>query len=139
MYGAPPTRQLVALAVLAMAGFVLPRMLPDYFLYIGNLLMTYLVLAIGLDLLLGWTGQFAFAHVAFYGVGIYGTALLNMRFGVPFIFGMPLAALLAGAIGFAIALPATRLRTVYLALATFAFAECAQWVFRTWDSVTRGP
>jgi branched-chain amino acid transport system permease protein len=139
MYGAPPTRQLVALAVLAMAGFVLPRVLPDYFLYIGNLLMTYLVLAIGLDLLLGWTGQFAFAHVAFYGVGIYGTALLNMRFGVPFIFGMPLAALLAGAIGFAIALPATRLRTVYLALATFAFAECAQWVFRTWDSVTRGP
>jgi branched-chain amino acid transport system permease protein len=131
--------QLALLGVLVVAGFVLPRLLPEYFLYIGNLLMVYAILAIGLDILLGWTGQFAFAHIAFYGIGVYATALLNMRLGVPFIFGLPLAAALAAMIGFLIALPATRLRTVYLALATFAFAECAQWVFRTWDSVTRGP
>jgi branched-chain amino acid transport system permease protein len=130
---------LALLGVLVVAGFVLPRVLPEYFLYIGNLLMVYAILAIGLDILLGWTGQFAFAHIAFYGIGVYATALLNMRLGVPFIFGLPLAAALAAMIGFLIALPATRLRTVYLALATFAFAECAQWVFRTWDSVTRGP
>jgi branched-chain amino acid transport system permease protein len=139
MHGAPPRRQLLALGVLVVAGFVLPHVLPDYFLYIGNLLMTYLVLAIGLDLLLGWTGQFAFAHVAFYGIGIYGTALLHMRLGIPFVFGMPIAATVAALVGLLIALPATRLRTVYLALATFAFAECAQWLFRTWDSVTKGP
>jgi branched-chain amino acid transport system permease protein len=139
MYGAPPRMQLALLGVLVVAGFVLPRVLPEYFLYIGNLLMVYAILAIGLDILLGWTGQFAFAHIAFYGIGVYATALLNMRLGVPFIFGLPLAAALAAMIGFLIALPATRLRTVYLALATFAFAECAQWVFRTWDSVTRGP
>jgi len=129
----------MALGVLVVAGFVLPRLLPDYFLYMGNLLMMYAILAIGLDLLLGWTGQFAFAHIAFYGIGIYATALLNMRLGVPFIFGLPIAAALAALIGFLIALPATRLRTVYLALATFAFAECTQWVFRTWDAVTNGP
>jgi branched-chain amino acid transport system permease protein len=139
MHGAPPRRQFLALGALVLAGFVLPHLLPDYFLYIGNVLMTYLVLAIGLDLLLGWTGQFAFAHVAFYGLGIYGTALLHMRLGIPFVFGMPIAAAIAALIGLLIALPATRLRTVYLALATFAFAECAQWVFRTWDSVTKGP
>lgn len=139
MHGAPPRRQLLALGALVVAGFVLPHVLPDYYLYIGNLLMTYLVLAIGLDLLLGWTGQFAFAHVAFYGLGIYGTALLHMRLGIPFVIGMPIAASIAALIGLLIALPATRLRTVYLALATFAFAECAQWVFRTWDAVTRGP
>lgn len=127
------------LAALVLAGFVLPQVLPEYFLYVGNLLMVYVILAIGLDILLGWTGQFAFAHIAFYGIGIYATALLNMRLGVPFVLGMPIAAALAAAIGFLIALPATRLRTVYLALATFAFAECAQWVFRTWDVVTRGP
>jgi branched-chain amino acid transport system permease protein len=139
MYGAPPRKQLAALGLLVLAGFVLPHVLPDYFLYIGNLLMMYAILAVGLDLLLGWTGQFAFAHIAFYGFGIYATALLNMRLGIPFVFGMPIAAAAAALIGFLIALPATRLRTVYLALATFAFAECAQWVFRTWDSVTRGP
>lgn len=139
MYGAPGLKQLLALGALVAAGFILPRVLPDYFLYIGNLLMMYLILAIGLDILLGWTGQFAFAHIAFFGIGIYATALLNMRLGVPFLLGMPLAAALAALIGFFIALPATRLHTVYLALATFAFAECAQWVFRTWDALTRGP
>jgi branched-chain amino acid transport system permease protein len=139
MHGAPGLRQLAPLALLVIAGFALPRLLPEYYLYIGNLLMMYMILALGLDILLGWTGQFAFAHIAFYGIGIYATALLNMRLGVPFIFGMPIAAALAALIGFLIALPATRLRTVYLALATFAFAECAQWVFRTWDAVTRGP
>jgi branched-chain amino acid transport system permease protein len=139
MHGAPRPKQLAMLAALVLAGFVLPQVLPEYFLYVGNLLMVYVILAIGLDILLGWTGQFAFAHIAFYGIGIYATALLNMRLGVPFVLGMPIAAALAAAIGFLIALPATRLRTVYLALATFAFAECAQWVFRTWDVVTRGP
>jgi len=101
--------------------------------------MAFAVLALGLDLLLGWAGQFAFAHIAFFGVGVYGTALLQIRLGVPFVVGMPLAALLAGAIGLLLGLPATRLRTVYLALATFAFAEAAQWVFNSWDKVTGGP
>mgnify|MGYP006276488625 CR=1 FL=1 len=139
MYGSPPLRHLLPLLALLLAGFVLPRLLPEYFLYVGNLLMTYAIVAIGLDLLLGWAGQFAFAHIAFYGIGIYATALLNMRLGIPFPIGMPIAACLAALIGLLIAIPATRLRTVYLALATFAFAECAQWVFRTWDSMTRGP
>ena len=62
-----------------------------------------------------------------------------MRLGIPFVIGMPLAAALAGLIGVLIGFPATRLRTVYLALATFAFAEGAQWVFNAWDKVTGGP
>src|SRR5256885_14746112 len=118
MHGGPGPKRLALLAALVVAGLVLPLVLREYSLYIGNLLMMYVILAIGLDILLGWTGQFAFAHIAFYGIGIYATALLNMRLGVPFILGMPLAAALAALIGFLIALPATRLRTVYLALAT---------------------
>ena len=139
MHGSPPLSRLAWLLVLLAAGLVLPLVLPQYFLYLGNFLMMFAVLAIGLDLLLGWAGQFAFAHVAFFGVGVYATALLQIRLGVPFILGMPLAALLAGAIGLLIGFPATRLRTVYLALATFAFAEAAQWVFNSWDKVTNGP
>lgn len=138
MFGAPKGRQFIGIALLLLAGVVLPFVLPQYLLYMGNLLMMYAVLALGFDILLGWSGQFAFAHIAFFGIGIYGTALLHIRLGVPFLIGMPVAAVAAGAIGFLIGMPATRLRAVYLALATFAFGECAQWVFRTWDSLTKG-
>jgi hypothetical protein len=139
MYGSPSTRHLLSLLWLVLAGFLFPSWMPEYFIYIMNMLMMYMILAIGLDIVMGWSGQFAFAHIAFFGIGIYGTALLNMRLGIPFLLGMPLAALLAGAVGYLIALPATQLRTVYLALATFAFSECAQWAFRTWESLTKGP
>ena len=139
MHGALPVRSLALIAAILAAGLLLPLLLPVYFLYLANVLMMYAVLAIGLDLLLGWSGQFAFAHIAFFGIGIYATALLDQRFGVPFVIGMPAAAALAGAIGWIIAIPSTRLRTVYLALATYAFAECAQWAFRTFDKITGGP
>ncbi|MBV8838801.1 MAG: branched-chain amino acid ABC transporter permease [Alphaproteobacteria bacterium] len=139
MFGSPPLARFAPLALLLIAGLALPHLLPQYFLFLGNILMMYAVLALGLDVLLGWAGQFAFAHVAFFGIGTYTTALLQARLGVPFVVGMPLGAALAGLIGLLIGLPATRLRTVYLALATFAFAEAAQWVFNAWDKVTGGP
>jgi branched-chain amino acid transport system permease protein len=138
MYGEVSLRSVILLLALIALSFLLPALLPVYYLYLGNELMMYAILAIGLDLLLGWSGQFAFAHIAFFGVGIYGTALLRDRLGIPFVVGVPLAALLAGVIGFLIGVPATRLRAVYLALATYAFAECAQWVYRSWDSLTNG-
>jgi branched-chain amino acid transport system permease protein len=138
MYGELPSRSFAGILTLLALGALLPHVLPEYFLYLGNTLMMYAILALGLDLLLGWSGQFAFAHIAFFGIGIYATALLQMRLGVPFVIGVPIAAALAGLVGLLIAIPATRLRTVYLALATYAFAECAQWVLRTWDSLTKG-
>ena len=77
MFGSPPLARLAPLALLLIAGFVLPYLLPQYFLFLGNILMMYAVLALGLDLLLGWAGQFAFAHIAFFGIGTYATALLQ--------------------------------------------------------------
>jgi branched-chain amino acid transport system permease protein len=138
MHGGPSLARLAPLLVLMALGFLLPQFVPQYFLYLGNTLMMYAVLAIGLDLLLGWAGQFAFAHVAFFGIGAYATALLQQRWGIPLPLAMPLAAALAGAVGVLIAIPATRLRAVYLALATFAFAEGMQWVFNAWDGLTGG-
>ena len=138
MYGSPSWQRLAPLLLLLALGAVLPQLLPQYFLYLGNVLMMYAVLAIGLNLLLGWAGQFAFAHIAFFGIGAYATVQLQTRADLPFIAAMPLAAVLAGFVGMLIAIPATRLRAVYLALATFAFAEGAQWVFNAWDRVTGG-
>ncbi len=139
MFGSPSLARLAPLLLLVAIGLLLPGHLPQYYLYLCNVIMMYAVLAIGLDLLLGWAGQFAFAHIAFFGIGVYGTALIQIRLGLPFIIAMPAAALLAGIVGFIIAIPATRLRAVYLALATFAFAEGAQWVFNAWESMTKGP
>lgn len=129
----------LGLAVVLVLAATLELAAPTYLLYIANLLMTYAVLAIGLDILLGRAGQFAFAHVAFYGIGIYTTALITNNFGLPFFVGMAAGSILAAVVAVFIALPATRMRDVYLALATFAFAEAAQWVFNNWDSVTKGP
>jgi len=112
---------------------------PIYVLYIANLILTYTVLAIGLDVLLGRAGQFAFAHIAFYGIGIYTTAQITNHTGIPFFVAIIAGAALASAVSVLIAIPATRLRSVYLALATFAFAEAAQWVFNNWDAATSGP
>ena len=138
MYGSLSLRQLLPLLALVIGGIVLPMFAAEYYLYIGNVLMMYAVLAIGLDILLGWTGQFAFAHTAFFGLGCYTTALLNIRYGVPFVIGMPVGAVSAGVLGMVVAIPATRMRDIYLALATFAFAEGMYWVFNTWEPVTGG-
>ncbi len=138
MYGSPSPRALAPLALLIALGVALPQLLPGYFLYVGNMLMLYAVLALGLDLLVGWAGQFAFAHIAFFGVGAYGTILLQSHMGLSFAFGMPISATLAGALAYIIAVAAIRLHAVYLALATFAFAESIQWLLRSWDSLTGG-
>ena len=128
-----------ALLVAAAAGVaVVPMLLPLYGTYLADLLLMYAVLAIGLDLLLGLAGQFAFAHMAFFGIGVYTTGLLGNRFGLSFPLPLLAGAALATIVAFAIALPALRLRQIYLALTTFAFASAAQWVFHSWDAVTEG-
>ena len=78
MYGSPSLGRLLPLLGLVVVGFVLPRFVAEYYLYLGNVLMMYAVLAIGLDILLGRAGQFAFAHTAFFGIGCYTPALLNL-------------------------------------------------------------
>jgi branched-chain amino acid transport system permease protein len=104
----------------------------------ANMLLMYAVLALGLDVLIGLAGQFAFAHVAFYGVGVYTTAVLGNRFGILFPLPLLAGAALAGVLALLIAIPALRLRQIYLALTTYAFAAAAQWVFHSWDAVTEG-
>ncbi len=128
----------VALLALLAIGFALPALTSEYILHLGNTLMVYAVLALGLDILIGISGQFAFAHAAFFGIGCYTTALLQLHFGVPFIVGMPAGTLLAGVVGLLVGFPATRMRALYLSLATFAFAEAVRWTLASWDSVTGG-
>ena len=131
-------RIVVAFLLAALAAVAVPLVLPAYGVFMANMLLMYAVLALGLDVLLGLAGQFAFAHVAFFGLGVYVTALLGNRYGLSFPFPLLTGAAFAGVVAILIAVPALRLRQVYLALTTYAFAAAAQWVFHSWDSVTEG-
>jgi branched-chain amino acid transport system permease protein len=125
---------LVLLAVLC----VLPFTVTGYVLYVVNLLMVFVVLALGLHVVIGEAGQFALAHTAFYGIGIYTAGLINTTWHPPFVVSILAGGLLSAVLGYVIGFLALRMRDIYLALATFAFGEAMQWVFLNWESVTNG-
>jgi branched-chain amino acid transport system permease protein len=96
------------------------------------------LLAIGLNILVGYAGQLAFANAAMFGIGAYGTGLLQVHFGFPFWLAFPCGAVIATVVGLAISFPALRVSGLFLALSTLAFAQFTQWVFLHWEGVTFG-
>jgi branched-chain amino acid transport system permease protein len=126
------------LALLFAAFAIVPWVANPYILYIANLALLYIILAVGLNILVGYAGQFALANAAMFGIGAYGTSLLQVRLGVPYGLAAPGGAVLAMLIGTAMAFPALRLSGVYLGLSTLSFALLTQWVLLHWQSVTFG-
>lgn len=125
---------LLLLAVLC----VLPFAASGYVLYIVNLLMVFVVLALGMHIVIGEAGQFALSHTAFYGIGIYTAGLVNTLWHPPLVLSVLAGGLLSAVLGYLIGFLALRMRDIYLALATFAFGEAMQWVFLNWERVTGG-
>ena len=101
---------------------VLPLVANPYVMYVANLALMYILLSVGLNMLLGYAGQLAFPNAALFGVGAYTSGLLRLEFGLPYWVTLPSATILATVVGLAVAIPALRLRGLYLALATIAFA-----------------
>lgn len=99
----------------------------------------YAILALSLNLLIGYAGLFSVGHGAFYGVGAYAGAILATRVGVPFWIEIIAASAITGAVGYLIGRPILRLRDDNLALATFGFAVITFSVLNNWDDLTRGP
>lgn len=97
------------------------------------------LLAVGLNVALGFAGLFSFAQGAFYGIGAYVSALLVLAGAAGFWTALAAAGAAAGLAGFSLGLLTIRLGGHYLAIATFAFQEIVIVVIRNWDSVTRGP
>ena len=126
------------LALLFGALLILPVFANQYTLFVGNLMMLYIILASGLNILVGFAGQLAFANAAIYGIGAYGTALLQVHLGWSFWAAAPVGAVLAMVIGTLLAFPALRLSGIFLALSTLSFAQATQWVLWHWESVTFG-
>jgi len=115
-----------------------PLLTNGYSQYIINLILVNVTVITGLNFLLGYAGQFSFSHAALMGIGAYTAALLSARVGISFWIGLPLAGVASAAIGLLAAISAMRLKRVYLALVTVAFAELLVWVLNNWRAVTLG-
>ncbi len=132
------TRDHWALLVGALVLLILPFTVSGYVLYVVNLLMVFVVLALGMHIVIGEAGQFALAHAAFFGIGIYTAGIINTAWHPPFVLSILAGGVLSAVLGYLIGYLALRMRDIYLALATFAFGEAMQWVFLSWERVTGG-
>lgn len=111
-----------------------------YLVYLGTLIALQAALATSLNIVMGYAGQFAMSHAAFYGFGAYASALLVSAAGLSFWAAVPLAMLMAGVLAALIGYPALRYTGgVHLALITFAFGELARLVAANWHTLTGGP
>ncbi|WP_295537969.1 branched-chain amino acid ABC transporter permease [uncultured Pseudacidovorax sp.] len=114
-----------------------PWLLDEYWLAQLNFVLIYSVVGLGLMLLAGFTGQFSIGHAAFLGTGAYTQGVL-VNLGLPFPLAMMAAALLSAAVGVVVAMPALRVKGIYLGIATLAFGFIVEEVFARWESVTGG-
>jgi branched-chain amino acid transport system permease protein len=135
LYPLPIARWAVA-GVAALAFLVLPLLLSDYYLSILNLVSVAIVGALGLNILVGYTGQVSIGHGAFMSVGAYTAANLATRLDAPFWISLPLGGLMAAAVGAVVGIPSLRIKGLYLAIATLAGQLIIEWTINhvTWIS-----
>lgn len=110
-----------------------------YILRIAVLALLYGTLTVSLNLVNGYAGLFSLGHAAFYGIGAYTSGLLAVRLGLPFIVTFVAAGFVAALFGVLLSLPAMRLRGIYLAIVTLAFAEIVRLMLINLQWLTRGP
>jgi len=110
-----------------------------YELDLGTLVLTYVMLGWGLNIVVGLAGLLDLGYVAFYAVGAYSYALLATKLGLGFWLCLPLAGILAAFWGILLGFPVLRLRGDYLAIVTLAFGEIIRIVLINWTSLTNGP
>ena len=110
-----------------------------YILDLGILVLTYVMLGWGLNVVVGLAGLLDLGYVAFYAVGAYSYALIATTFGLSFWVCLPIAGFLASLWGVMLGFPVLRLRGDYLAIVTLAFGEIIRLVIINWQSLTNGP
>ncbi len=109
-----------------------------YWVDLGILILTYVMLGWGLNIVVGLAGLLDLGYVAFYAVGAYSYALLATTLGLSFWLCLPLAGILAAFWGILLGFPVLRLRGDYLAIVTLAFGEIIRLVLINWVDVTGG-
>jgi branched-chain amino acid transport system permease protein len=125
-------------AVLVVAVVAAPMLFSHYRTYQLGFVAVYLIALAGLDILTGFTGQISLGHGAFMGIGAYTTTILVVDHGWRDLWTIPVAGVVAGVIGIAFGLPATRFAGPYLALATFAIPLSLIGILKRFPHFTGG-
>jgi branched-chain amino acid transport system permease protein len=129
---------IVGLGVLFAVLLIVPRLAGTYWLDVLNRIGIAIVGALGLNILVGYTGQISIGQAAFLAVGAYSTAILEASLGLPFYLAIPVAALLTSAFGLVFGIPSLRLKGLYLAIATLAAYFITTYVIVHWERMTNG-
>jgi len=133
--------------------FTVPLWLRDpYYLHVAITTAIFIIAAMSLNLLLGYTGQLSLGHVAFFGIGAYASALTTLGFEItlpggwqlthepwPPIVGFPISVIVAGLCGYVIGKLSFKVRGAYFVIVTISFAEVTRLVALNWVELTQGP
>ena len=132
----------IALLLAAAAGLLAVPLLPNYYIRVVDLILIYIALGVGLNIVIGYAGLLDLGYVAFYAVGAYSYALLSgPQFGLhlPFPLVLCVAAVLGLVAGVLLGIPVLRLRGDYLAIVTLGFGEIIRILMNNVDAITNGP
>lgn len=110
-----------------------------YTLHLLSLIGVYAIVAMGLNLVFGYTGQISLGHAAYFAVGAYTSALLTSQLGIPFELSLVAAVLLTAVLGLLVGIPSLKLEGSYLAMATIGFGEIIKMLLVNWEKLTGGP
>jgi len=125
--------------LLAFVAFAwLPWALSEYHTHVLTIALYYVILAVGWNLLAGYAGQFSLAHHTFAGIGAYTSAMLVKFTGAPILAGIGAGVVVAAAAGYFLGSLCLRMRAIYLALCTWAFAESVRLLVSVEYQWTRG-
>ena len=136
LYHTRPER--VRLGLVVVLALLLPACLDNYWLGIVNSIGIAAIGAVGLNLLVGFTGQISLGHAGFMAVGAFSSALLSTRAGLPVPLSVLAATAFSAALGVIVGLPALRLEGVYLAIATLTSQQVIEFVICRWRWLTAG-
>ncbi len=118
---------------------VFPLTVGDYYIDVFILAGIYIILALGLNVVIGFSGLLNLGFAAFYAIGAYTCGLLTTKAGLGFWSSFPLSVFIASVSGLILAFPALRLRGDYLAIVTLGSGEIVRLTLNNWDSLTGGP
>mgnify|MGYP000849591216 FL=1 len=107
----------------------------NFLLTIFSLVLIYSIAALGLNLVIGYAGQISIGHAAFLAIGAYFSAVMVMKYNVPFLIAFLGAGAIAGFFGLLLGIPSLRLRGFYLAIATMAFGVVIEQTLNAWEFV----
>jgi branched-chain amino acid transport system ATP-binding protein/branched-chain amino acid transport system permease protein len=132
-------RRLVGVGVACAVTAALPYAFPTaYFTHLFTTIAYSTIVVLGLNVLIGFSGQISLGHAGFYGVGAYTTALLSAQAGWPLWLTFPAAIVTAALAGLVLALPAIRTKGLYLAVMTIAFGFVIEILSQRWVELTGG-